>query len=715
MKEDRIVRSVCGFCSAHCRIALTLKDGRVIKIEGYSQNPNEKAMLCKKGKASLEYLYNEERLKYPIRRVGQRGEGKWKRISWNEAFNITAKRLNETKQKHGSEAVFMAHGYAKAFIDTHLVRLANAFGTPNVVNSDNVCHLPRMLASELTFGFFPEEDMDNFPACIIAWGTNKYRTGFKGILSLKKVKSNGAKMITIDPQRTQHARESDMWLRIKPGTDLALALGFINVIINEELYDKCFIEKWSIGFEELRKHVQKYNPKEVSKITWVSEELIVKAARMYAKNKPAVILSGNALDHNVDNFQKGRAISILMALTGNLDIPGGEIETAPTGYLFSDRSLGAGNGVKGRWSYDLELRDLLPMEKRKKKVGNHLTLLPDFKSTSGQAIVRAILEEKPYEIRAGYIQAANPLSSWANINDTYRAFKKLDFLAVSDFFMTPTAMMADIVFPASTHLEFDGIRKSVSGPAIFQRKVEQIGECRSDHEIINGLAKTLGLGKYFWKDIDEFWDNVLENTGLTFEEFKKIGFLPSLTSTKEYRKYEKKGFNTLSGKVELYSDRLKEWGLDPLPQCDEFLYTDNVCRESVKHSFFCTSYKSVSYMHSSGKQIKSLRNSHMNPTMFMNCDSAHKLQINDGDWVYIETKKGKIKQKVKLRDDIDPRVVILENGWWFPEIGHKQLGGINESNYNVLTDNGGEVGKATGSFNIRGLVCKVYKVTKVIE
>jgi anaerobic selenocysteine-containing dehydrogenase len=711
MATTRVVKSVCGLCVGNCGVLVTLKEGKAVGIEGDPESPINQGALCPIGLASLEYLYHPDRLAHPLRRAGGRGEGKWRQISWDEAFSLTAEALNKVKQEYGPEAVAMVQGSAKGSMDTHLVRLANAFGTPNVVCAEQVCHMPRVVAAEVTFGFFPSADYGYPPACVISWAANDAETLFWRHKGLVQAVNKGAKLIAVDPRETEVTRMADLWLRVRPGSDLVLALGMVNVVINEGLYDKDFVDKWTVGFDKLKTHVQDYPPDRVAEITWVPADLIVKAARLYATNRPGHIEWGNALDHNVNSFQASRAISILMAITGNLGVPGGEVESRGSGYRFGDTESSE-SGVLGRWSAQMELRDKIPREKRKSKVGADLNMLPDVRYVLPQSAIKSILEGDPYHIRAAFVQASNPLACWPNTQETYRALKKLDFLAVSDMFMTPTAALADIVFPVASYLEFDGIQMPPNGELVqLQRKVAQIGECRSDHEIINGLAKKLGLEEYFWVSIDDFWDAILEPVGLTFKEFKKIGlFTGKEEQSNRYRRYEQNGFKTPSGKVELYSSRLKEWGFDPLPayyEPPETPYSDPELAKEYPLIFI--SWKRKPYRHSGGRQIASLRGSHPEPIIMIHPETADKLGIKEGYWVYIETERGKIRQKATLTASIDPRVVGVDYGWWFPEKRASELYGWAESNVNILTNDKPPFNREMGSANLRGFLCKVYK------
>ena len=274
--------------------------------------------------------------------------------------------------------------------------------------------------------------------------------------------------------------------------------------------------------------------------------------------------------------------------------------------------------------------------------------------------------------------------------------------------MTPTAALAVILLPVAGHLEFNSIVAAPYYPAAqVQQKIAQVGECRSDFEIINQLARKTGLGEYFWQSERQFLDTILEALDLTFEEFSKAGVI---SQTRQYHLYEKNGFPTDSGKVELHSKRLKERGFDPLPiyrELPETPYSNPELAEAYPLIF--TSWKSNVYRHSGGRQIESLRHSHPEPMAYLHPQTARQLQISDGDWVYIETRRGRIRQKANLTTDIDPRIVGVDYAWWFPEKGASDLYGWAEANINILTDDKPPFNHEMGSSNLRGILCKVYK------
>ena len=471
----------------------------------------------------------------------------------------------------------------------------------------------------------------------------------------------------------------------------------INVIISEDLYDGEFVSTWTSGFDQLKEHIKEYSPEIVERITWVPAERIKDIARLYASSKPACIQWGNGIDHGVNSFQTARAIAILRAITGNLGIPGGEsLWYVPLAPLADEQPIPMSKVPEDRWA---------------RRLGTEYQTLPSIKRVLPQAIIKAILNDKPYPIRVLSVHGSNPLLSLPNSQETYDALKKVDFLVVADLFMTPTAAMADIVLPAATYLEFDAVVSPPYSDAaiLVQQQVTRVGECRSDYEMLAELAKKLGFGEQFWDSEEQCGDIILKPANLTFQELEKLGAVPG---TKYYKDYLTNDFDTPSGKVELYSSYLAKWGFDALPKYHEPPESPLSAPDlAADYPLVLTSAKSGPYRHSGGRQIASLRNSHAEPIVNINADTARKAGIKEGDWVFIETKRGRIRQKASITHGIDPRVVVADYDWWFPEQGPANLYGWADSNLNILTDSDPPYNHEMGSTNLRGLLCRVYPAT----
>ena len=690
-----VVKSTCSMCQMACGILVHLEDGKPVKIDGDPEHPVNKGAICPKGEAALQLLYHPDRLKHPLKRAGKRGEGKWKRVTWDEALDTVAAGLNKVKDEYGVESVVFLRGAAKGMQEDYMSRFSQLFGTPNIASMAYVCFVPRKNASKVTYGYFARPDYEHPPACLMLWGMSPFDTRIGEYRQITEALDKGTKLIVIDPSRNKLTDRAEMWLQLRPGSDLALALGMINVIVNETLYDADFVSNWTVGFDKLKTHVQDYPPEKVAEITWVPAETIRAAARFYATTKPGSIQCGNGIDFGINNFQTARASDILRAITGNLGIPGGDLKWSPVPVL-------------ARHAPQLSLRDKVSPEMRARRISIKDGLIPLVKYALPQTIVKAISYGDPYPIRAAYIQGGNVLLSYANSKEVYKALNQLDFLVVSDLWMTPTAALADVVLPVASFLECDGVLKpEYYEIASVQQKVAQVGECRSDYDILKDLAKKTVSEGYFWENITECLDIMVAAAGITFEEFREIGVF---AGAKLYRHYEKENFQTPSGKVELYSSQLKEWGFDPLPTYYEYPETPYSDPElATEYPLIFTSRKLQCYRHTDGRQLATLRGTHPEPLVRIHPETANTLGITDGNWVYIETRRGRIKQKAALSADTDPRVVEVDYGWWFPERGNADLYGWAEANVNILTSDRPPFSKEMGSPVFRGTLCKVYK------
>jgi len=676
-----VYKTCCYICNSGCDALVYVKDGKVIKVEGDPSSPVTKGTLCPKGLASKQLQNHPDRLKYPMMRVGERGEGKWRRISWEEAFNIIVQRFKEIEEKYGKHAIVLATGTQRGFA-RYFIRFANAWGKQWIGPGIAQCFYPRVIAGMLVLGGYAMECPDyEYTNCMLIWGANPPATWPIKALGMMEARARGAKMIVIDPVFSETASKADLWLQLRPGTDAALALSMLHVIINEELYDKDFVEKWCIGFEKLWERVQHYPPEKVEDITWVPRRQIIEAAEMYATTKPACITLGVSVDQNADTISTGRAIAMLAAITGNIDVPGGNI--FPMNTRTPERT-------------EIELKCLLCEECHERRIGSkEYPLLagkacPLSPSAHPPTVWKAILTGKPYPVRALYAHGTNIVLSYANSEEVKKALMSLDFLVVVDLFMTETAELADIVLPAATWMERSSVVSSIQTSYrhvhLQQKTVEPLEECKSDYEILNELARRLGFGEYMFKSEEEFGDYMLKDWGITFEEFKKLGILsvPNI-----YKKYEKSGFKTPSGKVELYSKFLEDLGFDPLPSYREPDLSPVSTPELAKEYplIITTGGRVPVFRHSELRNIPWLREVEPEPRVLINPRTASELGIKDGDPIIVETPLGSMEAKAHLTEGIHPKVVrvpsqwggrhnvnrIMDNRYCAPMIGSTQL------------------------------------------
>ena len=692
---DRVVKSACRMCHGGCGVLVYVKDGKVKKITGDPDCPINHGTLCSKAIGSIQLAYHPDRLTYPVKRVGPKGSGKWERISWEEAQTTIAERMLRYKEEYGVESIVMGYGTGRDN-EAAIYRFANVLGSPNVLTAGHFCYGPRLATTISTCGTNPVVDYENNPKCIMVWGNNLVFSNpdsYKGE-PFSVALDEGAKLICVDPRLTRIASRANIWLRLRPTTDAALALGMCNVIIEEGLHDKEFCENYVHGWDQFVERVKEWPLERTEQVTWVPKEKIAEAARLYATTKPAAIQWGVGVEIQSNLTNNDRSLIALMGITGNLDVPGGQM-------LFQTpnvRNVGA-FGAHG----------MLSKEQFAKRLGgDRFRLGSRFAILNPKAVWDAILEEKPYPVKMLYLLSTNPISTRANAQEVYRALEAVDFLAVSDFFITPTAALADIVLPAATWLEMDYIADfwKRHGYIIPRRKVVQIGECKSDQEMLNDLANRMGLGDHWWPDFEQGLDFILEPTGFTWKQFKEMDYIRGEV---KYQKYRTEGFSTPTRKLELYSTVLEKMGYDPLPQFHEALDSPYSSPELFKEYpyILVTGRRIPVFFCSEGRQIPCLRQRHPDPTVEIHPETAEKLGIKQGDWVTIESPRGKVRQRAKLFAGMDPRIVFAEHGWWFPEY-EDSTRGWQESNVNMLTDNSYEnCDPAMGGTAVRTLLCRI--------
>lgn len=693
--EGQWLKTYCArFDHGGCGLKVLVDEGKAIRVLPDETNKRSKGYACAKGMASLERIYHPERLLYPLKRNGERGEGRWERISWDQALEYAAGQLNRIKEESGSQAVAFGQGAPKGLEYLMLIRLANFFGTPNLVTTGHVCHWPREFMGRMTCGFLPVPDYENPTQCVMLWGSNPFHTNEEGILGVhlkwSLIKSR-PKLIVIDPYRTEIAKEADLWLQIRPGTDDLLTLGFLHIIINEQLYDENFVNEWTTGFELLKEHIQAYTPQLVSQGTWIPEEKIFQAARLYAEARPALIQWGNALENNgINTSQACRSLVILMAVTGNLDVPGGNIDAAIPPLMSLRKFIGI---------------DHFP-EKMKGTLHRHYGVSPRLPFVPSSLLIKTILEERPYPVKALFIQGSNPLITYAGSHMVLEAIRKLDFFMISEIFMTPTAAMADLVFPAATNMEYNDIGHYglAHGYVLARPKIlAPQGECRSDMEIINELAKRLGLGQYFWDDIQQCLEEIVAPSGLDYEQFRRQGILEG---GKNYYKYREKGFRTPSGRVEIYSSIMEKEGYKPLP-------TANLSQKSdVTYPLIMINAKAKHFFHSGYRHIKSLRKKQGEPMVRIHPQTASEHEIAVGDKVALISPYGRIHLKAELSEALNTNVVKADYGWWFPEKGENELFAWKESNINILTSGNPPYDPVLGTTPLRSIPCRIERADK---
>jgi len=522
----------------------------------------------------------------------------------------------------------------------------------------------------------------------------------------------GSRLIVVDPKLTWLAARADLWLQIRPGTDAALALGMLNIIIGEELYDEDFVDKWTYGFEQLAERAAEYPVEKVAAITWIPEEKIRAAARKFAESKPAAIAWGLAIDMTKEALPAAQAISSLWTVTGNIDVPGGMyMACAP---------FGAQSGMQA-WGVDLVSKEVFDDRIGGKKYP--ILAQGIFPCAQPDEMIFTMETEQPYPMKASWIQGCNVIACIAAEPErAYNAYNKLEFNVVIDLFMTPTAVaLADIVLPAQTYPEREGFSANWDELGIIN-KVTTIegGDTKSDMEICLELGKRFNPEAWPWENVREMFTDMLGDTiGLTWEGLRDRGGL-IWPSPHVYKSYEKglvrhdgqPGFNTPTGRVELYSTLFDAWGLDPLPYFEEPTEGPGSTPELMKEYplVLTTGARCPAFFHSEHRQISKMRAIQAEPQLQIHPDTAARYDIEDGDWVWIENSMGRCRQRAKLTPTWDPRVVNADHGWWFPEKpgAWPSLFGTWDVNPNHLVPM--LPGRSGFGANYKSLICKVYKV-----
>lgn len=707
-----VVRTVCQGCHSECGVLVSVEDGRVTGVKGDPHHPASKGHVCIKGTTYGDVISHPDRLRYPLKRASAKGGGQWQRLSWDQALDEIAAKLTAIHDQHGARSLGTFHGTAprQALFLARL--LGKAMGTPNVLNTDlHICYAPSMVAEFATIGasVLQEQGPDYLNAkCILVCGGNPpVSHPGRGRDLLEAVFKRGAKLIVVDPRRTDLAARADLWLQIRPGTDQALILAMLHTVISERLYDEPFVQQYCHGFAELAAHLKPYSPEWAAPLTWLSVEQIRQAARLFATTKPSVAHRRVALDQSLNSTQSARAMLALVAITGNLDVPGGNLLPTPVpGYM----STGA---MMGYCKPSAELA-----QQRLGADEYPLISGPEglFLFVHAAIANRAMLEGQPYPLKALLVAGGNPVVNEQNTRRTWEAFKALELLVVSDFFMTPTAELADYVLPATTWLERDDCCDEPYLNCIAARTkcVDAPPECRDDVQIAIDLVRRLPWADHSvipWENNAQFNDFRVRGMEMNFEQFKDQGYVSPKPIA---RKYEQRKFNTPTGKVELWSTIFEKYGYQPLPDYVEppqGPVSTPELMEAYPH-ILVTGGRTIEYYLSAERQIESIRRRMPDPLFEMHPDTAAKAGVKDGDWVWVETpqvKHERVKMRVRTTPDFDPRVVHAQHGWWFPERPAPERGCFDSNISLVLTD-GPPREPICGSIPLRGTLCRFYPV-----
>ncbi len=738
MDNQEVKKTCCQFCSNMCGVLVTVEDGRILSIRGNPDHPLSHGFACERVRIAPKWLDHPDQLMYPLKRVGRRGEGKWQRVSWDEALGEIGDRLLDLKKRYGPETVGVFEGTYRGNDYWPRGRFLSLFGNPhNIFAPGIICGINDMAINMAVMGDVTTYAIEMSNAkCVVYWGSDPSESSLRNWAGILKKKRKGdVKVIVVDPRQTKTADIADIWLRLRPGTDTALALAWLNVIINEELYDKEFVAQWTVGFDKLKARVQEYSPQRVADITGVPAEKIVEAARMYATNGPACMPYGVAIDQLGLNGTRTEQCKIIMrAITGNLGVFGGHLITRP------GEPVNGGNFVT---EAEMSMMHLLSMEQRRKQMGFDVCRLVSLNGWSLMAphlervygvpapvtvqiqahttlLWRSILSGKPYPVKALIAWGSNPLAWAGNTRLVFEALKSdnLELHVVQELFMTPSAQLADYVLPAASWMERDLCTNMMDFGSLLlggEKAISPLGERRDIYGFFRGLALAVGQEEYWpWKTTEEVSNYRLKSTGLTFRDV--VNRSAVFPDTSELQPWKNTGFPTPSGKVELCSSILEKLGYDPLPYYEEPpespLRLPEVANEYPLILNTGGNFMPMFHSEFMQRDIGS-RERHPDPLMDIHPDTAGQLGIAEGDWAYIETRRGRIKQRARYNAGMLPNVVNCQASWWFPEKPSYEpdFSGVFESNANVLTlDEPEWCDELSGGWCNRALLCKVYRV-----
>ena len=713
-------------CHTSCGILLYEKDGKVRRVEGDPLDPCTNGKLCIKCLTLDESLNHPDRLKYPLRRFGERGQDRWERISWDEAYDEITERVLAIKEEHGSESIVVVHGTGRN-IGWQVPYFASAcMETPNVSTfgfTGFACYLPRMIGTSAKYGDMIIVDAsqahpDRYanpdwqaPGVVLVWGNEPIKSNADGFLGhwLVQCVQMGSKIVFVDPRLTWWGARAAYWLPVRPGTDAVAAMALLNVVIEEDLYDHDFVDRWCYGFEALAERVADKTPEWAAPICEVDAEALRGAARLIATSSSCACQWGLAFEQQIAALGVTEAVADLMAITGNIDNPGGNA-------LYRCAFL-----IEKRYGLGDEYIDPEVYAKKLIPATSGINESNIVSCADTDAILAAIETGEPYPIKAMFMMQNNAIACMgAQPQRILPALQKMEFNVVVDLFLTPTALAcADVLLPAACFAERIGItgHQPYALGAIAQA-VEPLGECKSDQRIIyeTGSRFTDEAHKK-WDDEQGFYDYLLRKTGYTYETLRERTWAyPEF----EYNKHEKGllrrdgtvGFATSTGRYNFYCPEMLHFGLSPLADYEEPPESPVSAPELAEKYplVLTTGARPWGFFHSEHRQSPSMRRLHPDPTVLIHPETAAAYGIADGDWVTIENNFGSCRQKAELTTRIRKDTVSADHAWWFPERGPEDgtLFGVMESNINKLVPM--RPGKVGLGASYKSQLCTIGKV-----
>lgn len=718
-------RTLCSGCDIYCQVLAEVPEsGRVGDVRVKALDPRPlKANICIKGVHAPAGFAHPQRVLHPLKRSGPRGAGQWQQVGWDEAMDDIAARLSAIVATHGAEALAVSTSQWNTQTDNGAARrFMNLLGSPNWISGVALCSGNTAAINRMVYGWYPYPD---YPAtnCIVLFGHNPKQHSWTPIYNaIRRAQERGAKLIVLDPRKSESAERADLWLPLKPGTDAAICFGWLKVIIDEGLYDQAFVERWTVGFDDLRRRVDEFPLDRVAAITGVASALIAQAARLYATSGPAVIPWTPVTDQQRNSTSAIRLMCSLRAICGYLDVPGGEALHGFHHDIVHES--------------ELELHGVLPEAQKAKQLGADTHPAFTYRGTAAlrepsrrvwghewpnivsgsymanpSAVFRAMADGAPYPVKAFFTLGNNTLMSFANMQLIHRALMNQDLVVAVEHFRTPTAQLADYILPGDAWLERNCLSDAFGWTAIYrpsQKVVEPPGECRSVYDFWRALALRMGMAEHFpWPTHEAVLDHRLQRLGMNFATFADRH--PYHFHKPEFRKYERTGFATPSGKVELRSSILADLGFDPLP----YWRGDPPPDPAWPMTMFM-GVREDEYFQTGHRHIPALRARRPEPMMFITAADAARHGLAEGDWAEVVTAQGRVKLKVELRADMPEGVVRVPHGWWLPERpeGDGSLSGAWEfADAQICPDDPAHLDHEQGVPHLKGVACRLQRLS----
>ena len=695
-------------CHEGCQVIFyTDDDGKLVKVEGDPNSPFSQGRLCMRCLELPQMVNSPRRLKHPMRRAREdRGKDAWERITWDEAYDLIEEKVRRIQKEYGPEAIVSMMGTGRNVSQAIAHNQYANFGGPDLTLcflSGDSCMVPRNTLCYVIMGNQWVADMSQFretryeddpdwvpPECIVIWGNNPVVSNSDAFLGhwIVEAMKRGSELVVVDPRLTWMASRARHWLRLRPGTDAALALAMINVVVEEDLYDHDFVDRWTYGFDALAERAREYPPERVAGICWLEADEIREAARFYAKASPGCVQWGLAVDMAKIGVITAHAIACLVGICGNIEVPGGNVLIDQAGGLEFGYNSGIWELPEGMVDKRFGI-DRYPLKNKGMNGNSH-----------ADSILEAIETGQPRPVKMLWIESSNPLANMGqDAPRLYRALHKVDFICVADLFMTPTASaVADLVLPVAMSPERDCLRVWFEPMRSLTKACAPYYEAKEDEQIMIDLGHRLSPDK--WPDWVQAprdymnWRLDRDGVGMTMEDLENrehgMYYYPY-----RYRKHEKgllrpdgqPGFMTPTGRYELYCTYFDAIGDDPLPYYEEPPTSPYSTPEAFEEYPFVlvTGVRSVEFFHSEWRQPETIsRELHPNPCFDIHPEAAAPLGIHEGQWCWIENSMGRFRQIARFDATLDPRVISAEHGWWFPEldIAEPMLGGTFDCNPN---------------------------------